>query len=58
MRADELVEGRFGVQHHRPELAAHLDTGLLEELRVDPRRGVSELLQAERVRQALRRVDV
>ena len=57
LACDQLVEGRLRVEHHRPQLALHLDPLLLEQGRLDPARLVAELLQPERVRQPLRRVD-
>ena len=57
LAGDQLVEGRLRVEHHRPELALHLDPLLREERRVDLLGLVAELLQAERVGEALRRVD-
>jgi hypothetical protein len=44
---DEVVEGRLRVEHHRPELALHLDPLALEERGVHPARFVAELLQPE-----------
>ena len=57
LAGDQLVEGRLGVEHHRPQLALHLDPVLLEQLGVDPARLVAQLAQAERVGEPLRRVD-
>ena len=48
---DQLVERPLGVEHQRPQLAAHLDAVLGEALRVDQPRLVAELLEPERVRQ-------
>src|SRR5436190_194898 len=58
MPAHQLVEGRLGIEHHGPELAAaRIDAGLGVELRVHLALLVSELRQAERVREPLCRVD-
>ena len=56
-RLDELVEGALGVEHHRPQLALHLDPRGREQVGVDERGLVAELLQPERVGQPLGRVD-
>ena len=54
---DQLVERALGVEHHRPQLAAHLDAVRGEALGVDQPRLVAELLEPERVGQPPRRVD-
>jgi len=55
--ADKLVEGRLGVEHHRPQLALHLDSLRLEQGGVDALRLVAQLLQPKRVGEPLRGVD-
>ena len=55
--AHELVEGRLGVEHHRPQLPLHLDPLALDQGRVDAPCLIAELLEAERVGEALGRVD-
>jgi hypothetical protein len=57
MLLHELVEGRLGVEHHRPELALHLGAVALEELRVHLARLVVELAQPERVGEPLGWID-
>ena len=54
---DELVERALGVEHHRPQLAAHLDAVAGEAVGVDEARLVAELVEAERVGQPLGGVD-
>jgi hypothetical protein len=45
----QVVEGRLRIEHHRPELAAHLDAGLVEQAWIHLAGLVVELAQAERV---------
>ena len=54
---DHLVEGALGVEHHRPQLALHLDPVGAEALGVDEPRLVAELLHPERVGEPLGGVD-
>src|SRR5207248_1639371 len=54
---DDLVEGALGVEHHRPQLARQLHALRREHVGLDPPRLARELLQAERGRQPLGRVD-
>ena len=54
---DDLVERALGVEHHRPQLALHLDAVGLEARRVDEVRLVAQLGHPERVREPLRGVD-
>ena len=54
---DHLVEGALGVEHHRPQLALHLDPVGAEALGVDEPRLVAQLLHPERVGEALGGVD-
>ena len=54
---DDLVERALGVEHHRPELALHLDPRRLEHGRVDEPGLVAQLLEPEGVGQPLGRVD-
>ena len=54
---DERVERALGVEHHRPQLALHLDAVGREARGVDEPRLVAELVEPERVGQPARRVD-
>ncbi len=54
---DHLVERALGVEHHRPQLALHLDPVGAEALRVDEHRLVAQLLHPERVGESLGGVD-
>ena len=54
---DQLVEGALGVEHHRPQLAAHLDAVAGEARGVDEVRLVAQLVDAQRVGQPARGVD-
>jgi hypothetical protein len=54
---DELVEGALGVEHHRPQLPAHLDAGPGEALGLDATGLVVELLEAERLSEPAGGVD-
>ncbi len=54
---DQRVERPLRVEHHRPQLARHLDPVGAEALRVDQPRLVAELLEPERRREPPRGVD-
>jgi hypothetical protein len=54
---DELVERALGVEHHRPQLAAHLQAVAGQALGRHEGGLVAQLRQPQRVGQALRRVD-
>jgi hypothetical protein len=54
---DQRVPTGLGVEHGRPQLAARGDPGLLEHVEGDLALGVADALQAERVGEALGRVD-
>ena len=54
---DQLVERALGVEHQRPQLAADLDAVVAEARGIDEPRLVAELLEPERVREPLGRVD-
>ncbi len=58
MLGHDLVERGLRVEHHRPQLAlARVDARLREQRGVDLALDVSQLGEAERVGQPLRRVD-
>src|SRR5919201_3774907 len=54
---DEVVERALGVEHHRPQLAAHLDPVAGEAVGVDEARLVAELVEPQGVGQPLGGVD-